>query len=481
MSLRDFAWEPTPDVIEASNLAKFMLCHDIENYADLLRRADGDLEWFWKAILEFFDIKFIKPYARIVDLSKGIEWPQWCPGGTTNIALNCVDRHRGTPTWDKPAIIGEAEDGTRRAWTYADLYREVGRLAALLRSRGIGRGDIVALYLPMIPEAAAAFLAIVKIGGIVLPMFTGFGPQPITLRVAHARARAIITSDIAWRRGIRVSLKETIDRALRSTDAIQSVFVLQRDRAVASIASSNDVPWHSGQPVDGEDAPTEILDAEAPAMLMYTSGTTGEPKGTIHTHCGMLAKNALDMGLCIDMHPSDVLFWMSDMGWIAGPKMILSATLLGATLILAEGTPDWPSEDRLWQIAAKHRATMLGIVPTTVRQMMRHGSDFIGKHDLSRLRVTVSSGEPWTTDAWWWFFNEVCRQKIPILNYAGGTECGGAVLIGTLMRPLRPGAFGGPVPGCGADIVDASGRSVATKEVGELVMRCPSMGMSRGL
>jgi acetyl-CoA synthetase len=481
MSTCNFAWEPTPDVVETSNLAKFLRCHGIANYADFLRRADSDLEWFWNAILEFFGIKFIEPYARIVDLSKGIEWPQWCPGGTTNIVLNCLDRYRGTPTWDKPAVIGEAEDGTHCAWTYADLDREVGRLAALMRSRDIRRGDVVALYLPMIPEAAVAFLAVVKIGGIVLPMFSGLGPQPIVQRLAHAQARAIITSDIAWRRGTRVLLKETIDRALQATDTVNSVFVLQRDLAVSPIASSRDVRWYPGESVDGEDAATEILDAEAPAMLMYTSGTTGEPKGTIHTHCGMLAKNALDVGLCVDMQPSDVMLWMSDMGWIVGPKMILSATLLGGTLIMAEGTPDWPSKDRLWQIAAKHRATMLGIVPTAVRQMMRYGSDLVGKHDLSCLRVTVSVGEPWTTDAWWWFFDEVCRRKIPILNYAGGTECGGAVLIGTLMRPLRPGAFGGPVPGCGADIVDEAGRSVAPNEIGELVMRSPSMGMSRGL
>ena len=195
---------------------------------------------------------------------------------------------------------------------------------------------------------------------------------------------------------------------------------------------------------------------------MYSSGTTGKPKGTVHTHCGMLAKNALDVGLCIDLKATDRLLWMSDMGWIVGPKIVVSATLLGATLVLAEGTPDWPQESRMWHVAADNKVTVIGIVPTMVRQMMRRGPELLAGCDLLALRTTISIGEPWTQDAWIWFFEHVCKRRIPILNYAGGTECGGAILISSFLSTLRPCSFGHAVPGCGADVVDAAGRSLAS-------------------
>jgi acetyl-CoA synthetase len=201
----------------------------------------------------------------------------------------------------------------------------------------------------------------------------------------------------------------------------------------------------------------------------------------VHTHCGILAKNALDLGLCIDLKASDRLLWMSDMGWIVGPKVVVSATLLGATAVLAEGTPDWPHNSRMWQMAADYGVTVIGIVPTMVRQMMRHGPELLAGYDLSALRTTISIGEPWTPDAWIWFFRHVCKRRLPILNYAGGTECGGALLISSFLSPLRPCSFGHPVPGCGADVVDGAGRSLPPGEIGELVMRRPSIGMTRGL
>jgi acetyl-CoA synthetase len=295
----------------------------------------------------------------------------------------------------------------------------------------------------------------------------------------HARARAIITADYAVRRGARTELVDVVDKAMGIAGIAATVFVLHREGGEGEARSASHVTWDPKSPTTAS-WETEILDAEAPAMLMYTSGTTGEPKGTVHTHCGMLVKNALDMSLCVDMKASDRLLWMSDMGWIAGPKMILSSALAGATLVMAEGTPTWPQSDRLFAIAEKHKVTMLGIVPTIVRQVMKTGG-LAPDRDLTSLRVVVSAGEPWTDDAWWWFFDVVGKKKVPILNYAGGTECGGAILVGTLLHPLRPGSFGGPVPGCGADIVDANGKSVDAGVIGELVMRKPSIGLTRGL
>jgi len=461
-------------------MAAFLRRHKLADLQALLDRADAEPNWYWHALLEFFDIQFVQPYSEVLDISKGIAWPRWCVGGTTNLVLNCLDRHRGTKVWQKTAIEWEGEDGARRSWSYAELDAEVCRLASALKARKIAVGDVVAIYMPMIPEAAAAFLAIAKIGAIAMPLFSGFGPQPIAERLIDAEARGVITVDVGRRRGKSSPMKETLDRALATVASVHSVVVLVRDSAQPITWTARDVAWPSPQDGAAEVA-TEILDAEAPVMLMYSSGTTGKPKGTIHTHCGILGKNALDMGLCIDLKASDRLLWMSDMGWIVGPKIVISATLLGATLALAEGTPDWPRESRMWQLAADHKVTVIGIVPTMVRQMMRHGPELLAGCDLSDLRMTISIGEPWTPDAWLWFFENVCKRRLPILNYAGGTECGGAILISSFLSPLRPCSFGHAVPGCGADVVDATGRSLPPGEIGELVMRRPSIGMTRGL
>jgi acetyl-CoA synthetase len=460
-------------------MAAFMRRHGIVDFDALMHRADTEPQWYWKSLLEFFDIRFVQPYSSVLDMSAGIEWPKWCVGGTTNVAINCLDRHRDTEAWAKPAIVWEGEEGETRTWSYAELSSNTDRLASVLRARGIARGDVVAIYLPMIPEAAAAFFAIAKIGAIAMPLFSGFGPQPIIDRLSDAEAKAVVTVDIAWRRGKAVPLKEQLDQALLLVASVHTVVALPRAPAPRLREPKRDVEW----PVaDGAETPAEIVAAETPVMLMYTSGTTGKPKGTIHTHCGVLAKNALDMGLCIDLKPADRLMWMSDMGWIVGPKIIIAAALLGATLVLAEGTPDWPDPVRMWRLAQKHRVTLIGVVPTMVRQMMRSAAEqALADVDLSGLRATISVGEPWTREAWEWFFRHVCGERIPILNYAGGTECGGAILIGSFMRSISPCAFSHPVPGCGADIVDATGRSVGPGEVGELVVRRPSIGMTRGL
>jgi len=481
MSAGRLAWYPTEEIIAQTTFAAFLARHGLGSLDDLMQRADAQPRWYWQALLEFFDIRFVRPYTDILDLSAGIEWPKWCVNGTTNVTINCLDRHRGTATWSKAAIVWEGEDGTTREWTYAALSEQVDRLAALLRSRGIARGDVVAIYLPMIPEAAAAFFAIARIGAIVMPLFSGFGPQPIMDRLTDSEARAVITADVGWRRGKAVRMKEVLDQALHSVASVHTVVVLARSGESDAAMTSRDIAWPTRDTSAGKDV-TEIVDAETPVMLMYTSGTTGKPKGTVHTHCGILAKNALDMGLCIDLKASDRLMWMSDMGWIVGPKIIISSTLLGSTLVIAEGTPDWPDPIRMWRMAAKHAVTIIGVVPTMVRQMMRNDAErLLETVDLSSLRATISVGEPWTPDAWEWFFRHVCKKKLPILNYAGGTECGGAILIGSFMRSIGPCAFSHPVPGCGADVVDATGRSLPPGEVGELVLRRPSIGMTRGL
>lgn len=476
----ELAWHPSEEVFRATTLAAFLRRHALPDLDALMVRADAEPQWYWQALLEFFHIHFARPYSKVLDSSRGIEWPRWCVDGTTNVTLNCLDRHRNSATWSKPALIWEGEDDATRTWTYAEMSTQTDSVARALRTRGIGRGDVVAIYLPMIPEAAAAFFAIAKIGAIVMPLFSGFGPQPIVERLNDSEARAVITTDITWRRGKVLRPKDTLDVALQSVKTVHTVVVVRRAEESGNWRPARDIAWPP--PEEGGELATELVDAETPVMLMYTSGTTGKPKGTVHTHCGVLAKNALDMGLCIDLKAQDRLMWMSDMGWIVGPKIVISGALLGATLVIAEATPDWPDPIRMWRMAARHGVTIIGVVPTMVRQMMRNRvEDALAQVDLSALRATISVGEPWTVEAWEWFFRHVCREKLPILNYAGGTECGGAILIGSFARTIRPCAFSHPVPGCGADVVDSNGRSLGAGEMGELVMRNPSIGMTRGL
>lgn len=480
MTTQTFVWQPTPEAMARTRLHAFLQAHRLPDYSALSARADADPAWMWDAVLLFFDVQFHQPYSTILDLSRGIEQPQWCVGGETNLVTNAVDRHRDTPAWTRNAIVWEGEDGTVRRWTYAQLHAETCRLAGALRKLNIGRGDVVALYLPTVPEVSVAFFAIAKLGAIVMPLFSGFGPRPIRDRLKHSQAKVVITADCGWRRGTRMAMKAALDEGAVELSSLQQVIVLRRD-GDAPMQAGRDRWWQDLVADQPADVPTEVLPAETPVMLMYTSGTTGSAKGTIHTHCGVMGKNLLDVGLCLDLRPGERVMWMSDMGWVAGPKVVMSAPLLGATLVMAEGTPDYPSAARQWRLIEQHGVTLLGTVPTAIRQAMRGGEQHVTRHNLSSLRAVVSAGEPWDQDAWMWCFEHVCKRRAPILNYGGGTECGGANLIGTFHRPLKPCAFGGPTPGSGADIVDAQGVPCAPGQMGELVLRNPSMGITRGL
>ena len=476
-----FAWQPSQALIDSTTLSVFLRLHDLADQAALLKRADTDANWYWDALFRFFKIRFSTSYEAVLDISRGVEWPIWCKGGTTNATWNCLGRHRGSPSWDCEAVVWEGEDGRVVRWSFSRLDAETARLAELLRARGIGKGDVVGLYLPMRPEAVAAFFGIIEIGAIVMPLFSGFGRRPLVERFLDSDVKAVITCVSSMRRGKSVAMYETVAAACGEAPSLHTVVVLDKtDRT--SARPERDVIWSTAQAASPRSREPEMVPAETPAMLMYTSGTTGKPKGTLHTHCGILAKNALDLGLCLDVKSGDRLLWMSDMGWIVGPKVSIGCALLGATLVMAEGTPDWPQSNRIWQICTRHKVTVSGIVPTAVRQMMRSGANPLeGGVDLSCLRTVISSGEPWTPEAWTWFFERIGEKRVPILNYSGGTECGGAILIGTHHNPLKPCAFGGPVPGGGVDVVDGTGMSVATDEIGELVTRRPTIGATRGL
>jgi len=477
----EILWRPSPEIKEKSNLTAFLRSENLPDFAALLDRSNADPEWFWNALIRHYDIRFYKPYERVLDTSDGIEWPRWCVGGTTNVVLNALDRHRDTPIWQKDAVVWEAEDGKQRKWTFAEYDAEVSRLAAGLKKLGIGKGDAVGLFMPMVPEVAAALLAIAKIGGVVVPLFSGFGKQAIAVRLNDCDAKVVVTVDAAIRRGKRVPMKATLDEALDDTPSVHSVVVLKQFDETVPWNATRDHWWSELTADMPTDLPTEVMDAEAPFMVVYTSGTTGKPKGTVHSHCGFLTKVIADFVLCQDFKQSDRILWISDMGWVVGPLEVLLAGFAGATMVLVEGTPDYPDKGRIWRLVQDHKASFLGIAPTIVRIFMAHGAEFAEQYDLSSLRITVSTGEPWTPDSWRWFFHHICKEKVPILNISGGTEIGGAIVGSIVTLPLKPCSFNAPMPAMGADVVDEAGKAIAPGQVGELVLRLPSIGLSRGL
>jgi acetyl-CoA synthetase len=435
----EFVWHPTPELIAQSNLQCFMSRHGLRSLEELHQKSITDLEWFWDAVLRTLGVRLDRPYANVVDLSRGIQWPQWCVGGELNIVETCL-RHTGS----KIAIRYENEVGETRTLSYDELRREVNRAANFLRSHGLAKGEVVGVLMPMNPECVIAMLAIVKIGAIFLPLFSGFGQEAVQTRLSDAGAKALICGDGCYRRGKFVPTTAEWNLVLK--------------------------PQWSGFP--GQTS-TERTSAEHPLMIIYTSGTTGKPKGAVHTHCGFPVKAAQDMWMGLDLQTDETLYWVTDMGWMMGPWEVFGTLILGATMLLYDGAL---YGDRLWSLVERHRVTALGVSPTLVRSVLRQP---LGRHDLSSLRKFGSTGEPWNPEAWLWLFHEVGKEKLPIINYSGGTEISGGILMGNVLTPMKPCAFSGPLPGMAADVVDENGNSVRGR-VGELVLRQPWIGMTRG-
>ncbi len=484
MSTSDqYYWHPTEKHIADAKITAFMQHLNIENYEELIKKADADPGWYFDQVIKYCDIRFYKPYDQILDLSKGIPWARWCVGGTTNLTMNCIDKHRGTPIYDKEFLIWEKETGENGVLTYREFDAQVCKLAAGLKKLGVEKGDVVGIFMPNLAETFVAFFAIAKIGAIIMPLFSGFGPTPLISRIQDGGAKVIITSDGTWRRGSSCSMKPLLDEVKDNIPTVESVIVVKNlgDDLSIEMTEGRDYWWHELCADMPADTPTEEMDAEDPVVLLYTSGTTGKPKGAVWTHAGFIARMASDMGLCGDFKVDDRFFFMSDMGWMVGAMCAVTPTIHGGSLLVVEGAPDYPETDRLWRVTTQYDVTFLGVSPTLVRGMMRYGDDEIKKYNFEKLRVTMSGGEAWTETPWLWYFKNVCDEKKPIINMSGGTEVGGSIAIGTIIHPEKPSSFAGPCPGVNADIVDDSGNSLPAGEVGELVLRGPSIGLTKSL
>lgn len=471
-------WRPDEQLIEHSHLMAFMRQNAIADFDELMRRSTEDVAWFTEAVLKYLDIQFYTPYRQVVDLSGGIQFPRWCVDGKMNIVHNCVEKYQNSALKEQNALIWEGEEGAAKSLTYRELYAEVNRCANALRALGLKKGDVIGLFLPMTPEIVVALLAIAKIGGIILPLFSGYGAGAIVSRMNDAGAKALFTSDGAYRRGKAVEMKPIADEAAAQIPTLEHLIVTRRTGLPVTMKAGRDHWWEelvAGQPPQAE---TEVTEAEDVLMLIYTSGTTGKPKGAVHTHCGFPVKAAQDMAFGMDTHAGDVFYWMTDMGWMMGPWLVFGALLLGGTVFLYDGAPDFPAPNRLWQLVERHKINQLGVSPTLIRALIPHGELF-AQHDLSSLKCFASSGEPWNPAPWMWLFERVGQSRIPIINYSGGTEISGGILSGNPLLPLKPCAFSAPCPGMAADVFDENGQPLRDA-VGELVIKTPWIGMTRG-
>jgi acetyl-CoA synthetase len=455
-------WRPDVGTRERANLTRLMRTQGISEFGELLRRSQEEPEWFWPAVVEDLGLEFAEPWRRVLDVSRGPEWATWFVGGKVNVAWNCVHRWAHGPHADDVAAVARGEAGDRRSLTFAELSREVTRLAEALVALGVEPGDRVALYLPMSLEAAIASHACAHVGAMQVPIFSGFAASAVAQRLEHAEAKVVITCETSLRRGRELPMRATVEEARREAPSVEHVVVAPWDELVADRPGTLD-------PL--------AVDSEHPYLLAYTSGTTGNPKGVVHVQGGFLVSIAREAAYQGDLHAGDSIHFATDMGWIMGPWTVVGAGALGATVVFAEGAPDWP-HDRLWTLVEEERVTALGVSPTLIRALIPHGAP---TSDLSSLRTMITTGEPWNPDPYRWLFHHVGGGRCPIINISGGTEVGACFLSPTHVEPIKTCSLGGPALGLVIDVVDGEGRSlVGTGEVGELVCRAPWPGMTRG-
>jgi acetyl-CoA synthetase len=476
-----FAWEPTPEYIEDANVTRLMRRHGIDDYTDLVRRSQEDIEWFWAAAIEDLGIEFFEPYESILDASGGPEWPKWFSGGTINLTYNCVDRHAAAPAaGSRRAIIWEGEDGAVRHVTFRELGDAVNRVANGLTSLGVGAGDTIAVYMPMVPEAVIAAYACAKIGAIYLPVFSGFGAPAVVTRLQDAEVKVLFTCDGFYRRGEKVMMKPVADAAVAVSPSVETVVVFRRFPDDVCAMGPKDVAWRDAFEDQSAELDAARLDPETPFMIAYTSGTTGKPKGSVHVHGGFLVKIAQEVAYQLDVKPDDLLYWVTDMGWIMGPLEMVGSHAAGACVLMYEGAPNYPRPDRLWAMCAKHEVTILGVSPTLIRALMPAGDEAVRAHDLSKLRITGSTGEPWNPEPYKWFSEVVGGGRVPIMNLSGGTEVGACFLGAAPIVPTKVCSLGTPSLGMAMAVLDAEGEPCPPGEVGELVCTKPWPAQTRG-
>jgi len=470
-------FNPSEDFVKNTNVKKWMDDHNIKNLDELYKKAEN-WKWFWEEISKDI-IEWYKPYNKIVEWDA--PWVKWFIGAKYNIVHDALDKHVKSWRKNKVAFIFEGEPGDIQKFTYNDLYIEVNKLANGLKKIGVKKGDRVAIYMPMLPELPIAMLACAKIGAIHSVVFSGFSALAFRDRVNDCEAKVVITCDGFWRRGRKVYLKEQSDEALKKAPSVKQVIVFKRTGDPVPWSPRKDVWWHDlvyGLP---KECKTEKLDANDPLFFLYTSGTTGKPKGIIHAHGGYAVGTAYTLKWVFDLKDEDIWWCAADIGWITGHSYIVYAPLiLGATSVIYEGAPNYPQPDRWWTIIEKYNITVLYTSPTSIRLFMKYGEDWVKKHNLSTLRLLGSVGEPINPEAWIWYYKYIGNEKCQIMDTWWQTETGHFVISPLPITPLKPGSATKALPGLSADVFNEEGASVKNAG-GNLVLTQPWPGMLRGI
>ncbi len=463
-----------PPDAEFSRHARIKSLHEYRRYRE---EAERDPVAFWSRFAN--ELHWFEPWKE------GLIWKepyaQWFVGGKTNLCYNCLDRHLGSWRKNKAAILWEGEPGDRRALTYQDLHREVCRFANVLKALGVKAGDRVGLYMPMVPELAIAMLACARIGAVHSVIFGGFSAEALKDRLNDAKARVLITADGGFRRGKIVPLKRSADDAVAGAPCVKKVVVLRRTRQDIDMKPGRDVWWHEIIEDASADCPAEPLDAEHPLFILYTSGTTGKPKGVVHHTGGYMVGTYATTRWVFDLRDEDTYWCTADIGWVTGHSYIVYGPLAnGATSLMYEGAPNHPGPDRFWEIVERDRVNIFYTAPTAIRSFIKWGEDWPRRHDLSSLRLLGTVGEPINPEAWIWYHRVIGAERCPIVDTWWQTETG-AILITPLpgATPTKPGSATLPFPGIAADVVDRDGKSVGTNQGGLLVIRKPWPAMLR--
>ncbi len=477
--MSDFEFTPTEKQLKESNIFKFMQKLNISSLDELSKKAKDDPEWFWRAVEKDVGIVWDLPYTTAKDDSKGIAKSRWFVNGFTNIYLSSVEKFaKKNPS--KIAYHFVSEDGKSSQITYSELDDKVSKLANALKSIGVKKGDVVSIYLPMIEEAILAILASAKIGAVQTVIFSGYSTESLHTRLQDCKSKVLFISDGFYRKGKSVSQKQTTEIAIKDT-MVEKTIVVPYKGIDKYEESENLIFYDNFVSTQRESCETEILASEDPLFILYTSGTTGKPKGVIQTHGGFSAFAGHQALYLIDTHENDILFWPADIGWITGLVWNVYGLLIaGATAVIYDGALDYPDIDQTWKILSKYQATIFGISPTAVRFFKKNNVEPLKSFSLDKIKNIPTTGEPLDEDSWWWLFEKVGNKKIPIMNLSGGTEIGGAMLSVFPGMKLKPSTVGVPVPGMNLDVFDDDANSVRNKN-GYLVIKDSWPSMTRSL
>ncbi|MBI4892814.1 MAG: acetate--CoA ligase [Acidobacteria bacterium] len=449
----------------------------LDEYRSLCRRAEEDPENFWAEMAEA-EVHWFEKWSHVFEWNP--PFVKWFVGAKTNAAYNCLDRHLET-RGDKAALLFEGEPGDRRSISYRELHEMVCRFTNVLKARGSRPGDRAIIYMPMIPEAVVAMLACARLGVTHSVVFGGFSAEALKARIQDLDASLVLTADGGWRRGKEVRLKDAVDEALTDCPGVRNVIVARRCGSSVQMTAGRDHWWHELEEGVGADCPAEVLDAEHPLFVLYTSGTTGKPKGILHTTGGYLTYTTCTMKWVFDLKEDDVYWCTADVGWVTGHSYLVYGPLsAGATCVLYEGAPDYPAWDRWWEIAARDKVTTFYTSPTAIRALIKQGDSYPAKHDLSALRLLGSVGEPINPAAWEWYHRVIGKERCPIVDTWWQTETGG-IMISPMPGavPLKPGSGTFPMPGILPEVVDFEGKPVAPGGEGFLIIKRPWPSMIR--